>query len=101
VILIVDPDVKSGIKKAIEQAQQKMIWCEEKRTEVKNNYSDVETESCKVERVGGMYAVKFVSGRLRIAFQGEIKKKKQAIQDEEKRRVSASTRLGFIVHLII
>jgi hypothetical protein len=48
---VVDPAVKNGIQKAIEAAQQKMGLCEEKKTEVKGNYSDVDTESTRLKEL--------------------------------------------------
>ena len=48
-IFVVDPQVKSGIHKAIDEAKQKMIMCEERRTGVKKNYSDVDTESARLK----------------------------------------------------
>jgi len=45
---VVDPEIKSGIQKAIQEAKQKMALCEERKAEVKSNFSDVETETTRL-----------------------------------------------------
>ena len=44
----VDPEVRKNIITAIENSQQKMVLCEERRMQVKQQYSDVETETARL-----------------------------------------------------